>query len=206
MAVYKIELSKPNFRVYSHANSSLLYTNPKLYGIILSVDPRDGYMKKWTEGHSSNELPSCVSYDGKKPHDSSMAKQNDICATCPKNMWGSKITPRGKKAKACLDIKQLLVFVPNLSKDVYTILLAPTSIRALDKYRKLLRDRNTPLHMAKTAIYYDDTVNYAKLSFAYKGHFDSKIQNYINNLINLKEVLHASQNPTLHYSDNPYGF
>jgi hypothetical protein len=65
------------------------------------------YEKQYVEG--SSEAPDCFSPNGVVPDASSKKKQSNACASCPQNSWGSKITPAGKKAKACQDSKRVAV-------------------------------------------------------------------------------------------------
>jgi hypothetical protein len=65
------------------------------------------YETGYVEG--STEAPDCFSANGIVPDASSEKKQSNTCASCPQNKWGSKITPAGKKAKACADSKRVAV-------------------------------------------------------------------------------------------------
>lgn len=61
--------------------------------------------------------PDCWSLDSVKPDPSSPALQagltGPICATCPMNVFGSKITDAGKKIKACQDYRRIVVLLPH---------------------------------------------------------------------------------------------
>ena len=63
----------------------------------------DGYVE------GATNPPDCFSPNGAVPDASSTKKQNNTCADCKQNAWGSKITPAGKKAKACQDSKRVAV-------------------------------------------------------------------------------------------------
>jgi hypothetical protein len=65
------------------------------------------YERGYEEG--STAPPDCFSPNGIVPDASSPKKQNNTCLGCPQNAWGSKITPAGKKAKACGDSKRVAV-------------------------------------------------------------------------------------------------
>jgi hypothetical protein len=65
------------------------------------------YEKGYVEG--STDAPDCFAPNGVVPDASSPKKQSNTCASCPQNAWGSKITPAGKKAKACQDSKRVAV-------------------------------------------------------------------------------------------------
>jgi hypothetical protein len=65
------------------------------------------YETGYVEGSTSP--PDCFSTNGVVPDASSTKKQSNTCAACPQNAWGSRITPAGKKAKACQDSKRVAV-------------------------------------------------------------------------------------------------
>ena len=65
------------------------------------------YESGYVEG--STDAPDCFSANGIIPDAASTKKQNNTCAGCPQNAWGSRITPAGKKAKACADSKRVAV-------------------------------------------------------------------------------------------------
>ena len=57
----------------------------------------------------STSPPDCWSTNGTTPDAAAPRKQSPMCAGCPKNAWGSKITDAGKQSKACADSKRLAV-------------------------------------------------------------------------------------------------
>ena len=65
------------------------------------------YEQGYVEG--STDAPDCFSANGVVPDASSTKKQNNTCDGCKQNAWGSRITPAGKKAKACQDSKRVAV-------------------------------------------------------------------------------------------------
>ena len=65
------------------------------------------YENGYVEGSSA--APDCFSSNGVTPDAASTKKQAPTCAACPKNAWGSRITPEGKQGKACSDSKRLAV-------------------------------------------------------------------------------------------------
>lgn len=63
------------------------------------------YESGWDE--TSNNPPDCASANGVMPDAGVPKRQSDLCATCPKNAWGS--APSGGKGKACGDHRRLAV-------------------------------------------------------------------------------------------------
>jgi hypothetical protein len=78
--------------------------------IVLGVEPGPGqmiktfYEKGYTQG--AKEPPTCASDDGIAPSPWVQNKQAQQCRTCPKNQFGSAISPSGKQTKACRDSKR----------------------------------------------------------------------------------------------------
>jgi hypothetical protein len=83
----------------------------KLDVIILGVEPSGPLMiKTWYKnGYTpgAKEPPTCSSEDGITPSQYSQEKQSQTCATCPKNQFGSAISPSKKPTKACRDSKRI---------------------------------------------------------------------------------------------------
>jgi hypothetical protein len=63
------------------------------------------YLQGWDE--NNNNPPDCASANGIVPDAGVPHPQNTICATCPRNAWGS--APNGGKGKACGDHRRLAV-------------------------------------------------------------------------------------------------
>lgn len=98
----------------------------------------------YLQAYNPNEIspPDCYAI-GKNinemaPEDDSPDKQNDICATCPQNQFGSGV---GGRSKACKNSRLAVVIVvdpddPEASAaadaPLYTIEFSPTSIKAFD--------------------------------------------------------------------------
>ena len=67
------------------------------------------YAKKYAEGDDA--APDCFSPDGVKPDPSVQRPQCKTCEACPMNVWGSRMTDEGKKAKACQDSRRMAVLL-----------------------------------------------------------------------------------------------
>lgn len=66
------------------------------------------YEGGYQEGNTNP--PDCFSNDGIVPDAASPKKQNPVCATCPKNAWGSAVNAAtGGKGKACGDFKRTAI-------------------------------------------------------------------------------------------------
>lgn len=144
---------------------------PNLDVIIVGINPaisKQYYEKKFSEGDV--EAPDCFSVDGIAPDPASPHKQNAACATCPKNVWGSRITESGKKAKACMDTRRIAV-VPagDVRNETYggpmMLRLPATSLATLDAFSRECARFNAQPFQVITALGFDHTLAYPQITF-----------------------------------------
>lgn len=126
------------------------------------------YSKSYTEGDDAP--PICFSLDGVKPDASSTEKQSPSCAACPHNVWGSRITESGSKAKACADSRRLAVVpYPDIDNEAFggpmLLRVPPTSINELARFGDALRQSNTPYQAIVVKVSFDYEMAYPKLVF-----------------------------------------
>lgn len=127
----------------------------------------------------SDAPPDCFSNDGIRPDASVADPQNDLCATCPKNQFGSAVTDNGSKGKACSDTRRTAV-VP--AEDLENIAYGgPMLLRippmSLDNFKKLgaeLKSRRIPLSAAVVQIGFDRETEYPLLTFRLVGVVQSE--------------------------------
>ncbi len=129
------------------------------------------YEKKYEEGDT--ESPVCWSTDGVRPDASVTNKQNPVCASCPKNAWGSRMTEAGKKGRACSDVRRMaVVFADELARkgaDAHLFLLRvpPASLNPLKDYaEKVLGPAGIEYFSIVTRIGFDTQVAYPMLKFS----------------------------------------
>lgn len=81
--------------------------------VVVGVEPEGSLMvKAWYEkGYQagSKEPPTCGSDDGLAPSSWVQRPVSQTCRTCPKNQFGSAVSPNGKATKACRDSKRAWV-------------------------------------------------------------------------------------------------
>jgi len=129
------------------------------------------YAKAYEDGDDSE--PDCYSSDGKTPDTGAHNPQSASCATCTHAQWGSKITPAGKKAKACGDSRRVAV-VPlgDITNDLYggpMLLRVPAaSLNDLAAYGKGMAGKGFPYNAIGTKIGFDINAAYPKLTFSPK--------------------------------------
>jgi len=128
------------------------------------------YDKPYEEG--SNDTPRCFSNDGVKPDPSVQDPISAVCATCPNNVWGSKITANGKKTRACSDARRLAVVFANdlyengVNCQKFLLRVPPASLNPLKDYaEKVLAPKGIPFFGIVTRIGFDPQAAHPQLTF-----------------------------------------
>lgn len=139
--------------------------------VLLKANPhitKNYYEQGYTEGAA--EAPDCFSLDGMHPDAGANKPQATTCARCPKNVFGSRITPAGKKAKACQDNRRLAITPANdIDNETFggpMLLRVPAaSLADLAMVGKNLKARGFPYNSVSIRIGFDLDVAYPKLTF-----------------------------------------
>ncbi len=126
------------------------------------------YIEGYAEG--SNAPPDCFSTNGQVPDPASPKLQCKTCAACPHNVWGSRITPAGKKTKACADSKRLAVVPLNdITNEAYggpLLLRVPAaSLQDMAGYGTKLKTLGYPYFGVATRISFDHGEAFPKFVF-----------------------------------------
>ena len=133
------------------------------------------YEKSYSEGDDA--APDCFSVDGVRPDAQAQRKQNELCATCRHNQWGSRITEAGKRAKSCQDMRRLAVVpVGDLQNEGFggpmMLRIPPMSLNNLAQYADFLGRKGTSFEYVATRISLDDTVAYPRIMFEAIDYLD----------------------------------
>lgn len=136
---------------------------PVIDVVLVQANPNPSkifYDKKFEEG--TNEAPRCFSNDGTKPDASVQNPINPVCASCPNNVWGSRITDNGKKSRACSDARRMaVVFAEDLYENgekcqKFLLRVPPASLNPLKDYaEKVLAPKGIPFFGIVTRIGFD---------------------------------------------------
>ena len=140
MSRSKLSIKNSTFSIITDGECDSL-SDTSLEVVFVGANPnlsKIWYESEWSGDRDSN-TPDCFSLDGKTPSSSSVSPQNDICALCPRNAWGSKITPQGYKIKDCSDIKRVaVILVDKPRRGVCLLNITPSSLKNLNAYHKTL--------------------------------------------------------------------
>ena len=194
MTYPRISIKGARFRIVEGDTETVLDTI-NLQVVIVGANPhlsKNWYAKAWTPDSDKNEAPDCFSLNGIYPDPESTMPQNDMCASCPQNAWGSKITPQGQQIKACADQKRLaVVAADDPSGPVYLLQVTPAALKGLNQYQKELAVRGIPPEIVKTAVSFDTDASFPKLKFTFGGFLDADTQEVVDGLFGsdaVKEV------------------
>lgn len=189
-SVPRISIKGSRFRIAEGGTETVLDTT-SLDVVVVGANPRlskTWYAKAWTPD-SEPSSPDCFSMDGVSPDASSTEPQNDLCASCPQNAWGSKVTPQGKQIKACSDQKRLaVVSADDPTGPIYLLQVTPAALQGLGKYQKELSLRGIPAEIVRTRVSFDTDASFPKLKFDFGGFLDADTQVEVDKLFGTEEV------------------
>lgn len=150
------------------------------------------YEGGYTEGNTAP--PDCFSNDGVKPDISSPKIQNPICATCPKNAWGSAVNKAtGGKGKACGDFKRTaitpLADPMNEAMGGPMLLRIPAaSLQEVASYANKMGGLGYPFFAIGTRISFDVEESYPKFKFNAIRPLDDKEAKIVKELRSTEQV------------------
>jgi hypothetical protein len=186
----RISIKGARFRIVEGDTETVL-DSTSLDIVIVGANPRlskTWYAKQWTPD-SEPQSPDCFSLDGLSPDPESNDPQNDMCASCPQNAWGSKVTPTGQQIKACSDQKRLaIVAADDPEGPVYLLSVTPAALKGLNQYQKELSVRGIPPEIVKTRVTFDTDASFPKLKFSFGGFLDESTQAIVDGLFGTDEV------------------
>jgi hypothetical protein len=143
---------------------------PAVRVVLLRSNPavsKTFYADAFVEG--SDAKPDCFSHDGVVPSPESQKPQATSCATCPQNIWGSKISPNGSKIKACADVRRVAVLpIDDLDYTPVLLRIPAASLGDLAQYGKQLKQRGIPYTAVVTKLSFDPDASYPKILFTFE--------------------------------------
>ena len=110
----RIGLKGSRFRLIVAGQEELIVEDNYLDVIIVGASPKVSRM--YYEGvyiAGEKKPPTCYSSDGVPPNADVAVKQSTKCQTCPQNVIGSRVSPEGKKGRACGYFKRLVTVLPS---------------------------------------------------------------------------------------------
>lgn len=158
--------------IRAKANTFIFPDEDRVKGELAVVVLDWAFHYAWWEGQyepGSTSSPVCVAVgqvaSELAPASTSPKPQNDKCATCPKNQFGSG----GGNRKACKNTINLAVmrWDDEIEDDtIYFISIPPASLGNWGAYNKKLMEAGFDTSQVVTVVSFDDSVDYVKLKFS----------------------------------------
>jgi hypothetical protein len=189
-SVPRISIKGARFRIVEGDTETVL-DSTTIDVVVVGANPRlskTWYAKQWTPD-SEPQAPECFSLDGVSPDPQSTAPQNDLCASCPQNAWGSKVTPQGQQIKACADKKRLaVVSADDPTGPVYLLEVTPAALKGLNQYQKELAHRGIAPEIVRTRVSFDTDASFPKLKFGFGGFNEADTQEAVDPLFGSAQI------------------
>lgn len=138
---------------------------------VLIVDANPHTSKMYYEGSydpsaADNIAPRCWSDNGIAPSDRVSNPCAYVCASCPMNVFGSKITPAGKKARACADSKRLaVVLADNPDGIIYELRVPAASLTNMAQAIGDMVKRGVRAETLVWRLLFDPQAEFPKITF-----------------------------------------
>lgn len=189
-SIPRISIKGSRFRIVDGSTETVL-ESVSLDIVIVGANPKlskTWYGKTWTP-EAEPSAPDCFSLDGTHPDAASTEPQNDLCASCPQNAWGSRVTPQGKQIKACSDQKRLaVVAADDPTGSIYLLSVTPAALQGLGQYQKDLAVRGIPAEIVRTKVSFDTDASFPKLKFSFGGFLEEATQAEVDKLFGTEQV------------------
>ena len=186
----RIGIKGGRFRIHEGDTETVL-DSTTIDVVIVGSNPRlskTWYAKAWDKD-SEPTAPDCFSLDGVSPDPQSTSPQSDLCASCPQNAWGSKVTPTGQQIKACADKKRLaVVSADDSTGPVYLLEVTPAALKGLNQYQKELVMRGIAPEIVTTKVSFDTDASFPKLKFGFGGFNSADVQEAVNPLFGADSI------------------
>lgn len=180
-----ISIKASKWRLVDAAGDELMVNQLHLDVIVLGGNEhvsKTYYAGSYDPAGGNTTPPTCFSDNGSAPSSQAMTPQAALCAQCPHNAWGSKVSEiSGKDLKACGDSKRLAVVLavdtPYLTGNnvagvapalgqVYLLRVPAASMRTWRDYAKEIRGRGIPIMGPITRLQFDPKVSYPSIVFS----------------------------------------
>jgi hypothetical protein len=186
----KISIKGSRFRI-KEGDTETVLDSTNLDVVVVGANPRlsKAWYAKAYDKDAEPAAPDCYSLDGVSPDPESEDPQNNLCASCPHNAWGSKVTDSGQEVKACADKKRLaVVSADDASGPIYLLEVTPAALKGLNQYQKELSVRGIPPEIIKTRVSFDTKASFPKLTFTFNGFLDADVQEIVDGLFGTAQV------------------
>ena len=142
---------------------------PTIEGIILDINRINAYWEESFDTSGGGTPPDCFSMDGVTSDPFSSSKQNNSCASCEQNKFGTD----GGRGKNCKNMKRLHMMIEG-DMLPYRLTIPPSNLKAVDLYVSLLTSKGIPYQLVKTKLSLKKVTNkdgiaYSELTLTNEG-------------------------------------
>lgn len=188
----RISLKSSRFRLQHPQGEEVVVNALDLDVIIVDANP-NGLSKTFYTGaydpSVDEKAPDCYSDNGVGPSARAAKPQASNCATCPHNIWGSKINPSGNQGKMCGDSKKVAVLIAdNPDGPVFELRIPAASLKNWANYIESLNNRGIPAAAIVTRLNFDAAADFPKLLFAASGWANEAQAAAVMDVIGTEEV------------------
>lgn len=172
-SIYQIGIKAARWRLQEPQGDEQVVPEHHLDVIIVDANPNLSkvfYLGAYNPAETEFKAPDCYSDNGVAPSSHAGKPQSNSCATCPNNVWGSRITATGSQTKACADSKRLAVILAsNPTGPVYLLKVPPASLKNLYTFVESVTNRNIPLAGIVVRLSFDTNADFPKIMFTAAG-------------------------------------
>lgn len=212
----KISIKAGRFRVKQAGMDEVVLNQLHLDAVIVFANPHSSraYYTKTYDPNAEDQSPDCASSNGYGPDAGVKNPQSNQCATCPQAVWGSKISPRGSKIKACGDSQRIAVlpidpttnnfFVVDGKPKAFQMSVPAASMKSLGQFAKTLAQQGLPLEIVLARLTFDSSAEFPKLDFTFTAVLQEQAATYILDYIDAnKEKLNELVGANLKVAQAP---
>lgn len=187
----KISIKAGRFRIKQAGMDEVVLNQLHLDAVIVFANqhPSHAYYSKTYDPNAEDQSPDCASSNGYGPDVGVKNPQSAQCATCPQAVWGSKISPRGAKIKACSDSQRIAVlpidpstnnfFMVDGKPKAFGMSVPAASMKSLGQFAKTLAQQGLPLEIVMARLTFDANAEFPKLEFAFTSVLPEQAAVYI---------------------------
>lgn len=187
----RISIKAGRFRVKQAGMDEVVLNQLHLDAVIVFANPHSSraYYTKTYDPNAEDQSPDCASSNGYGPDAGVKNPQSNQCATCPQSVWGSKISPRGSKIKACGDSQRIAVlpidpttnnfFVVDGKPKAFQMSVPAASMKSLGQFAKTLAQQGLPLEIVLARLTFDSSAEFPKLDFTFTAVLQEQAATYI---------------------------
>lgn len=141
---------------------------------------------------SPNVAPDCASDNNVTPNPGVPHPQAGTCAACPQNVWGSKLSSKGKAIRACGESRYLVVAPATDNIQEAAVMHIPaTSIKLFETYISQLNNAGLPANRVITQIDFDGESEFPMIHFSCVGFLNEVQAAQVSELAQSDDVVEA---------------